>query len=111
MDAVKWERAKELFHEAVCRAPDERESFLAAACGNDAELLSEVRDLIRSHEAASQVLTDPGRASSNDAPGGPGTSIGPYKLLQVIGNALVPVEEQSQDFQTIQEPTLEVELT
>jgi len=33
------------------------------------------------------------------------------KLLQVIDNALVPVEEQSQEFQTIQGPTLEVELT
>jgi len=67
----------------------ERQAYLESACGGDAALLGRVRELLSAHDGDSGPLdaTLPGvqPATQRDAIERPGTRIGPYKLLQVIG--------------------------
>jgi tetratricopeptide (TPR) repeat protein/serine/threonine protein kinase len=86
-------RVIEIFNEAESRpAGAEREQFLEAACGGDANLRAEVEQLLRAHEDAGSFLksdaagareaeTDLTEFKSEEA----GERIGHYKLLQRIG--------------------------
>src|SRR5262245_4523357 len=68
----------------------ERARFLEAVCANDGALRQRVEQLLAAHKAAGGVLDRP---AMTDQPTsafppiieGPGTIIGPYKLLQRIG--------------------------
>jgi serine/threonine protein kinase len=81
---------KEIFVAALA-LPDaeEREAYLQAACAGDPELLVRLRELLSAHEE-SQGPLDRGAAARGvtvDAAltEGSGAVIGPYRLLQVIG--------------------------
>jgi tRNA A-37 threonylcarbamoyl transferase component Bud32 len=68
----------------------ERAAFLDDACAGDVALRERVEGLLRSHEAADSFLQDPpavARPTLDYRPltEGPGTVIGRYKLLQLIG--------------------------
>src|SRR5947209_8705407 len=80
--------------------PAEREAYLAEACGQDAALRGRVEALLEANGRAGSFLERPalaleatGEHSSQpaDAPASatplerPGTVIGPYKLLQLLG--------------------------
>src|SRR5437773_9762600 len=82
---------REIFVAALQKeAPGERSAFLDEACGGDADLRQQVETLLREHEQLGSFLEAPAAASraTVDAPvisERPGTVIGPYKLLQQIG--------------------------
>ena len=81
-------RVKQIVAAALDRSPAEREAFVAGACGDDAELLAEVQSLLAAMGAASQdrFLADVStRLSSQPLTEAAGACIGPYKLLQKIG--------------------------
>ena len=92
-----WSRAKQVFQEALEKNGAERTQFVAAACGDDADLRAQVEALLAAHDQAGEFLASPtgggadaaARAVAEEAsdhpPEGPGTQIGPYKLLQLIG--------------------------
>ncbi len=84
----------------------QRDAYLDAACAGDPVLRAEIDSLLKAHDEAGRFLADPtmaaapawssaGAVSSGEPaagkayPGpldeGPGTRIGPYKLLQLIG--------------------------
>jgi serine/threonine protein kinase len=81
--------------------PAEREAYLSEACGTDMALLERVKVLLRAHVEAGGFLEKPAappeatgdyisEADSGPPPTGrvtegPGTVIGPYKLLQQLG--------------------------
>ncbi|MBP7937725.1 MAG: tetratricopeptide repeat protein [Phycisphaerae bacterium] len=73
------------------RTPPERSAFLEAACAGDPALLERVKELLATHEESRGPLDSPPRGidayPTTDQPitEGPGTVIGPYKLLQRIG--------------------------
>src|SRR4051812_22844406 len=81
---------EQIFTEAVARpTAAERRAYLDQACGADAALRRRVETLLAAHDAADRLLPltaalddDPIRAANADAPG---QMIGPYKLLQPIG--------------------------
>jgi serine/threonine protein kinase len=81
----------ELFAAALeIDAPDERSAYLDRACGGDDALRARIEALLRAHQQAGSFLAAPPIADSvtldvAKPPGGPGTVIGPYKLLQTIG--------------------------
>ncbi len=76
-------RLEGLFHEAARRQPGpEREAYLDGACGADQDLRSRIEALLVAHEEASGFLEEPAVGGPRE---GPGSSIGPYKLLQEIG--------------------------
>src|SRR5438046_6433424 len=82
-------KAKTIFLRAAeIAAGDERQAYLAAACGDDDALRSEVEDLLRHQERLGSFLEaapgDPATAAEPTQEA-PGTVIGPYKLLQQIG--------------------------
>src|SRR5436309_1395904 len=94
------QNARELFLHAVGKLPPEQwDGFVAEACGGDADLERQVRHLLQVHREAGSFLERPavGSGATGDflpapaaaAPAasleGPGTIIGPYKLLQQIG--------------------------
>jgi serine/threonine protein kinase/WD40 repeat protein len=77
----------EIFNAAVKLSPDVRAAFLERACGADHELRQEVESLLQAHDAPDSFLREPGGRTATYEPltEGPGTVIGPYKLLQHIG--------------------------
>ncbi len=82
-DAARWGHAKQLFDAALGRAPAERSAYLDAACA-DAEMRREVESLLASHDRAGDFLETPARAAPLVL--APGTRLGPYEILGIIGS-------------------------
>jgi serine/threonine protein kinase len=99
-----------LFHRARAKPPAERPAFLEEACGGDAALRERVEALLRAHDSPSPFLA---RLPAGDPPPeppqdegvspasaeGPGRRVGPFKLLQRIGEgglATVYMAEQTE---------------
>ncbi len=95
MEGELWQRAKQIFLDAAEQPQEKRKSFLNAACGDDDGLRARVDALLASEQQADQFLHtphEPGETkklkatTDTDRLGeGSGTQIGPYKLLQRIG--------------------------
>jgi eukaryotic-like serine/threonine-protein kinase len=71
-------------------SPDARAEYLRQACGADSSLSRRVQDLLRAYEEQASFLESPapvGVAPTIDEPvsESPGTVIGPYRLLELIG--------------------------
>jgi serine/threonine protein kinase/tetratricopeptide (TPR) repeat protein len=84
------EDAKSLFFEALdLESAEELDSFLQLRCGTNAELRDRVECLIRANQRAGKLLGGSYASSqTEDMPGFGeqlGTSIGPYKLMEQIG--------------------------
>jgi hypothetical protein len=56
MDPKRWKRIDEIFHAALDREPSDRAVFLAEACQDDDLLLTEVQELLASHEKESSLF-------------------------------------------------------
>jgi serine/threonine protein kinase/tetratricopeptide (TPR) repeat protein len=80
MKDADWNKAKDLFHEALRHPAEARGKWLAAACGDNGHLKSQVEALLRAHFEAGSFL---GEGDGKDQE--PGDRIGPYKLLQKLG--------------------------
>src|SRR5262249_55867724 len=75
-----------IFGEALDRpSPDDRESYLERACGTDAALRARVEALLRAHGQAGRVLGGSPRPPDRPPAEAPGTALGPYRLLEPIG--------------------------
>ena len=92
----KTRSAKSIFAKALeIETPQAREAYLEDACGGNAELRSEVADLLAAFEQAGSFLKNPAVEADAKAFGptvdmpaiaeAPGQMIGRYKLLQQIG--------------------------
>src|SRR5947208_14557531 len=92
----------QIFWDAAQLTPaGERDAYLARACAGDAELLRRVEQLLQARSGAENFLESPAPnpVATVEELGGerPGTVIGPYKLLEQIGQGgfgLVFVAEQ-----------------
>src|SRR5262245_46672317 len=81
-----------IFADAIERpSQDARALFLEAACGTNGELRQRIDALLQAHDEAGGFLRDrpmasrPGETIDQPRGEGPGTVIGPYKLLELIG--------------------------
>lgn len=109
---AQHDQAKSIFLNAVeISSTEERQAFVDAECAGDDALRAEVEDFLAHHEGlgsflqevADRTSTGPGAIGRN-APEGPGALIGPYKLIEQIGEGgfgLVFMAEQRQPVRRI----------
>jgi serine/threonine protein kinase/tetratricopeptide (TPR) repeat protein len=64
MEAARWRRITKLYHAAVAHTPDERASFLGAACAGDEQLRREVELLVRSADSSDDFIELPAYQSA-----------------------------------------------
>ncbi len=101
MNAIE-DQARSLFLAALERAPEQWPSFLAQACGDNAELRARADELLRAHQAMGSIHG--GSVGTVDTVDEPvtqrlGTLIEPYKLLEQIregGFGIVFMAEQQE---------------
>src|SRR3954453_2282959 len=79
-----------IFKAAVQLPPERRAAYLDQACGKNHELRREVESLLEAHDQPGSFLQSrlarlPGTVDEPPVTEKPGTVIGPYKLLQQIG--------------------------
>ena len=86
------DQIKAIFVQAVEKSGPEREAFLHQTCGNDAELLTEVQAFLAAANNAGGFLSSSSAVLPSGALGapnklfeGPGSIIGQYKLLELLG--------------------------
>ncbi|MBI3463736.1 MAG: protein kinase, partial [Planctomycetes bacterium] len=99
--------AKAIFLEALDRkSREELERYLADACGDNSALRSRVEELLRAHQDAGNFLGGPWpQTATVDEPPiteAPGTVIGPYKLLQQVGEGGMGVVFMAEQMHPVQ---------
>ena len=95
--------AQSIFMQALERDPDRWAEFLDSACASDGELRERVEQLLQAHGQMGSIDERRGRGPAGPVGSspleGPGTMIGPYRLLQQIGEGgfgIVYMAEQIQ---------------
>jgi serine/threonine protein kinase/tetratricopeptide (TPR) repeat protein len=82
---------RELFSKALeCQTAEEQAAFLDQACQGDAALRARLEELLQAHREAGRFLQEPSTCQTGTVVAPPvqdqsGTVIGPYKLLEQIG--------------------------
>jgi hypothetical protein len=89
------ERAEQLFYEALDQPADLREAFILKACGSEQSLRCEVEELLHAEHRAGAFLDAQANALTGTSIVRPssavfpeeaaGSQVGPYKLLELIG--------------------------
>jgi serine/threonine protein kinase len=87
--AVDVNRARSIFLATIEQGPHEWPAFLDDACGDDGELRGRVEHLLEAHRALGSIhfhpIPGPAAVVDGGSSEGPGSVIGPYKLLEAIG--------------------------
>ena len=85
--AIDWNRLEELFHATLALEPSDRADFLERTCGGDAALRQEIESLIAFSGGSVDSLKRPvERIAQTLAWAERGKSIGPYRLMHLLGD-------------------------
>ena len=97
-----------IFHQALELAADRRAAYLDEACGEDAALRRRIDVLLRAHTNPGSFLASPpaavgaGGTPDPSISERPGQQIGPYKLLQQIGEGGMGVVYMAEQLEPVQ---------
>jgi serine/threonine protein kinase len=91
-DADRWARVGALFAAALEKSPAERDALIRTA-DEPLEVQNEVRSLLAAHEDAGEFLAPP----APSPPAAPGTLIGPYRVVRIIGQGGMGIVYQAED--------------
>ena len=82
-----WWRVRQVAEEILASPVEDRDRILLSSCGNDEELLAEVRLLLEAAEHCNQksLLQGGKQETTTFESNAPGDRIGPYRLLRKIG--------------------------
>jgi serine/threonine protein kinase len=92
MSDVPLDRLEEMLAEALELSPEQRDGYLARACGDDHELRREVEELLALHDEAAEYFDTLSNEIVDAAPlevesaARPRIRIGPYRTLEAIGH-------------------------
>src|SRR5579863_448726 len=89
MDQERWQRAEELFHDALEQEPEARRAFLNDACGGDTDLQRQIELLLSNDEKAGSFL-DTGATAGMPAASIAmealvGRELGPFRIVSPLG--------------------------
>ncbi|HWP44442.1 MAG TPA: protein kinase, partial [Blastocatellia bacterium] len=91
MESDRWRQIEKLYHSARELETKERGAFLDKACGGDEELRAEIESLLSYESRAEQFIELPAlevaatMLAKDQLCSEPGSSIGPYEVLSIIG--------------------------
>lgn len=90
MQSERWRTCTDIFHAALERAPDERNSFLEEACGSDTGLRAQVEKLLKYHDEAGDFIASPAMAEApellaDDPDALIGQHLGDYRIDGILG--------------------------
>jgi len=91
MSDPSWQKVREVFDAALRHEPEERQSYLEQACGDDTDLLIEVESLFSSLDNSDGFMETPAVAAVADIIESkieklePGTRFGHYEIIRQIG--------------------------
>ena len=81
----QWQKIKQIVGDAIDREPSRRSAFVAQACGDDADLRTEVASLLGAYDHV-EGLSEPIFSLTGDSAAPPRPeAIGPYRLIRELG--------------------------
>lgn len=86
--AAEPQTLEDILHKALALRGEARDAFLAEACGQNRKLRERLDELLSDHGKAANLLETPASLAATEAlpvAERPGAIIGPYKLLQQLG--------------------------
>jgi len=111
MTIDRWNRIEEIFQGALERPSLERSAYVAQACGDDKELLSEIELLLANDKGGDTTLrslveADVQKLAQASSPSEAGLQIGPYRLVRELdsggmGIVYLAVRSDDQYFQIV----------
>ena len=90
MDADRWSRLEQLYHEAIGLDDADRDAFLTRVCGDDRALRADLESLLTEDVAPEPFLEEPAfavgaRLVADEVPELSGREFGPYRLNGLLG--------------------------
>ena len=85
MDAERWQQIERLYHAAQAWDLGQRATLLTQACGGDEDLRKEVESLLSAEQQPSGVLDQSLWVRGRPSALTPGTELGPYRIVGVLG--------------------------